>query len=251
MFWNLFAIVFLLIITYIPTLKAFFNNEFNIQYLLNYLWIGTYTPQFWFIRALIFVVIISPIISLYLKYFKIYGVIILGLLWYFNFLFSAFPIDNSVLSIAALFFFPLGAYFGINKSNLIEIFGKFNILSFILYPIVAFANLFTKQYFYNIYIHNAGIIFVFNLTAYLLKNNKVKTNKFLSASSFFVFAIHQPFLMISLKKISYKIINTQTDFVYTILYFLNVIIVVIIALGLYSVLKKITPKFTGIITGGR
>jgi hypothetical protein len=47
------------------------------------------------------------------------------------------------------------------------------------------------------------------------------------------------------------LLKPTTDFALTSLYFFNVIFVTGVTLGLYYILKKLVPKFTAIITGGR
>jgi hypothetical protein len=120
---------------------------------------------------------------------------------------------------------------------------------------IAIADLLTKEYDGNVFIHKigiiAGIVFCFNLTAYLLEKKRIKTYPFLSAASFFVFAIHDPFLLQVLKKLIYRFFNPESDVVITGLYFLIVIVVVLAALGIYYALSRFLPKFTAVITGGR
>ncbi len=206
--------------------------------------------QFWFIRDLMVVVILTPIVYFFCNKAKIYGVIALGILWFFDFWFVI-----PGLSITSIFFFTAGAYCGIAKSDLLNDFSKIRNLSFILYPLIALADLLTKDYTFNNYIHNAGIVigiaFCFNIVTVLFEKGKIKPIPFLSAASFFVFAIHEPFLLGNIKKISFIIFKPETDLALTALYFLNVIIVSLIALGLYYILKRIFPKFTAVITGGR
>ncbi|MDR0415132.1 MAG: hypothetical protein LBH84_06930, partial [Prevotellaceae bacterium] len=76
-------------------------------------------------------------------------------------------------------------------------------------------------------------------------------NRFLASASFFVFAIHDPLMLRESKKILYALFNPQSDLLITALYFLIVLAVALMALGLYYLLKRLTPKFTTVITGGR
>jgi hypothetical protein len=179
--------------------------------------------------------------------------LLLGVLWFFDWWFSFIGIFG--LHIVTVFFFTAGAWFGSNKRNLIDDMGKIKRWSYILYPLLVIADLWTKAYTINPFIHNAGIVigiaFWFNLVAYLLKTGKVSVNRFLAASSFFVFAIHNPLMMQVIRKILYATFNPQSDWIITTLYFLIVFAVVFIALGLYYMLKRFMPTFTAIITGGR
>ena len=265
-FWNLVVFCIYFALQSIPALNVFTNIELDWHNILSYLWnnhgemkasypleINTdslpIAYQFWFIRDLIIVVLFSPIIYIICKYTKFYGVITLGILWYFG---CWFHFDG--FGIVSIFFFTAGAYFGINKHNLLEYFGKIRKLSFVLYPIIAIADLLTKEFSCNSYIHKAGIligiIFCFNLVALLFEKERIKSIPFLSAASFFVFAMHEP-LMKTLRRITFLIVKPESDISLTSLYFLNVIIVIALTLCIYWILRKFLPKFTAVITGGR
>jgi len=234
---------------------------FNFQYFIDNFWgkineQGTaFFPvayQFWFIRDLMVVVLLTPLIYFLVKYAKVSIVVILGILWFFAFWFMPEPAGFRIVS---LFSFTAGAYFGINKRNLLDDFGKIRNLSFILYPIIVLVDLFTKESSFQPYIHKAGlvigIVFCFNFVALLFEKKIIKPTPFLTTASFFVFAIHDPFLLMNVQKISFLIFKPESDFLMTSLYFINVIIVVLSALFIYWVLRKFLPRFTAVITGGR
>jgi fucose 4-O-acetylase-like acetyltransferase len=158
------------------------------------------------------------------------------------------------LSIAALFFFTAGAWFSINKRNLVEEFGKVKNISFYFYPVLVIIDLLTKESSYNYLVHNLGILlgiaFFFNLVSCLLNNEKIKTNTFLSASGFFIFATHS-WLLRPVKRILVDIFKPESDLLLTFCYFMTPLFVVGISLIFYYLLKRFCPAFTKIITGGR
>jgi surface polysaccharide O-acyltransferase-like enzyme len=255
LFWNFLAVAFYFAITSIPQTASFVNKEVDIRHIFSYLWATAESGmplayQFWFIRDLMVAVILTPVIYLCIKYGKIYSIIILGILWYFN-----VWIKIPGLNCACFFFFTFGAYFGINKRNLLEDFGTIQKLSFIFFPPIAIIDLLTKQYCFNPYIHNVdiivGIVFCFNFVGWLIRRGKAVTVPFLSSAAFFVYAVHDPFFLTAVRKISYMLLRPATDFACTGLYFLNVILVALLTLGLYCILRLFLPKFTAIITGGR
>jgi surface polysaccharide O-acyltransferase-like enzyme len=265
LFWNITVLLIYYIAQNVPALDMWFNEkaDYNFQYVLKSLWgrtsdeiIGMPSPrayQFWFIRDLMVAVVLTPVIYFFIRKAKVYGVLLLGVLWFFNWWFSF--VGARGLSIVAVFFFTAGAWFGSNKRNLIDDMGKVKHWAYALYPLLVMADLLTKEYAVNPFIHNAGIIagivFWVNLVAHLLRTGKVSVNRFLVSSAFFLFAIHDPLLLSKIRKVLYVMLNPQSDWLITALYFLNVLIVVLIALGLYYLLKRFMPKFTAIITGGR
>jgi len=258
LFWNVLAICFYLLCTSVPATATFVNIKMDIHNICDYLGITItgivdgipISYQFWFIRELMLAVIITPLIYVLIKYGKIYSVLLLGICWYFDFWYHI-----PLFKIRCIFFFSFGAFFSIYKRNLLEDFRKIKTLSFIIFPLFVASDLLTKQYEFNHYIHNinlvAGVIFCFNFVSWLMERGKIKPVPLLTSASFFVFAVHDPYFMMTIRKFGYALLKPSTDFALTSLYFVNVIIVAGISLGLYYILRKFVPKFTAVITGGR
>ncbi len=106
------------------------------------------------------------------------------------------------------------------------------------------------QWLFNL-IRIAGILSTLNLSVAIVAKHNFRSTTFLSSASFFVFAIHDPWLLSNIRKLLYGTLHPASDFAMVVVYFLNVLLTVTIALALYYGLKKISPKFTAIITGGR
>jgi len=269
LFWNLAVFALYMIINAIPQLSSFLNKDIGFSEFFSYFWNNDgaqkegyamemgrgYRPlayQFWFIRDLIVAVVLTPIVYFFCRTTKIYGVIALGILWYLGIWTELIGGHSGY----CIFFFTAGVYCGINKRNLVEDFSRVRKLSFILYPILVIADLLTYgTYDCNVYIYNAstvaGSLFWFNLIALLFEKRKIKSIPFLGAASFFVFAIHEPFLLRTFRKITFMIVKPESDLTFTGLYFMNVILVIFTALGVYYVLNRVFPKFTTVIKGGR
>lgn len=262
LFWNTSFLLIYYICTHIPMISTFFKGvEYNLETILNSFWAQmdkegkmTYplAYQFWFIRDLIVCVIISPLLYWFVTKPRFWGLILLGIAWLCNFNIPYIGIRG--FSTTALFFFSFGAWFSINKKNIINVLYDFKI-AFILYPIFVIFDLLTIDNLIHPYIHNIGIligiVFWILSAAYLIENKRVKPIPFLSSASFFIFAIHDPWLLSQIRKILYSVIQPQSDLSICILYFVNVFLVTIIALGIYFILKKLAPSFTALITGGR
>jgi fucose 4-O-acetylase-like acetyltransferase len=252
LFWNIITLLYYLILSAIPQLNTFLNNkvEFTFPYMLKSLWASyAYMPisyQFWFIRDLMVVTVLTPIIYFVVKKIHTWGILFFGVLWLFGWWFKI-----SGLSIVSIFFFSFGAWFSINQRNLIDEMEKFRFLSY-SYPVFVIIDLLTEHYAINAIIHNIGIIiglcFVFNIVSYLLREKKIAVNKYLSTASFFVFCFHEP-LLISIKKTLFLLFQPNEELFLVILYFLNVIIVIFIALILYCFLNRFSPGFLKFITG--
>ena len=97
----------------------------------------------------------------------------------------------------------------------------------------------------------AGILSTLNLSAAIVAKHNFRSTTVLASASFFVFAIHDPWLLSNIRKLLYVTLHPASDFAMVVVYFFNILLTVTIALALYYCLKKISPKFTAIITGGR
>ncbi|KAA6327374.1 hypothetical protein EZS27_023639, partial [termite gut metagenome] len=198
LFWNcVVVILFFSAQTLIPEMMSGANKliaEFSIIDWIAAFWNHhegyPICYQFWFIRDLMIVVLCTPLIFGIAKYLRLYGIIVLGILWYFS---IGFSIPG--FSITAFFFFSFGAWFSINKCNFVQDSNnRYYYLFMLLYPVLALTDLFTKGVEWNTYIHHAGILTgilcITSLAAHFLNRGYLHTNKFLPRASFFVFAFH-------------------------------------------------------------
>lgn len=262
LFWTTFFLIVYYLMAHLPIVSKFFSiPEYTSEYILSSYWAqpneeGTMTYplayQFWFIRDLIVCVIISPILYYIVTKAKYLGIIFIGIAWFVGLSIPYLGIRG--FSTAAIFFFTLGAWCSVHKFNLVTISRQLKFFGY-GYPIIAIVDLLTKETPINPYIHEigilSGIILCFLIVSYLLEERKIHPIPLLSSASFFIFAIHDPWLLRQIKKVLYILIKPESDLTFTLLYFIIVSLVVIIALGIYYLLKKIAPSFTAIITGGR
>lgn len=259
LFWNLLFVGLYILVNHLPYVNQFFaGKEHNMVDVL----IGavdekgtmTYplAYQFWFIRDLIVCVVLSPLLYWIVTKTHHLGIILLGIGWFVGYQIPYIGIRG--FSTTALFFFSLGAWFSCHRKDLIATVRDLKWIAFI-YPVLVIADLLTKEQQYNDYIHNAGIlagiVFCFLLVASLIENNRIRTVPLLSSASFFIFAVHDPWLLSQLRKLIFMAVHPESDIAVTLLYFAVVIIVVAIAVGLYYIIKRLMPSFTALITGGR
>ncbi|MEE0804670.1 MAG: acyltransferase [Prevotellamassilia sp.] len=247
--WNLITIVFEngLISNIDDFLRAFWNLRIEPMS-------GATTPtypiaiQFWYIRDLMVLVLFSPVIYWLVKKFNVGLIITLGILWIFNWW---YPISG--FCITAVFFFSLGSYFSIHKKSFI---GKLKdymphlavLYGALIVPIlILHSSEWTPLRRITILI---GIAFTLSLTARMIQNGKWKVNKFISESSFFIFACHllgMPYAY----WITSKIIPLNSAVCLVAMYFAMTIVLTLGGLVGYYIMKKYLPKITGFITGGR
>ena len=261
--WNFVGFVLLLIYVH-PKVLRFFpllnNYRVDIISFLSSFWVtnlpismsGPANPintPLWFIRDLMVLVVLSPIIWWLIKKAKVVFIIALGLIWFFTLgQYIGFP----GLCHQSLFFFPLGAYFGINQINFVENIQKYSWLP-VVYIVFAIIDALSDKDYYHI-IHNSEILLgmaaAVYVSSYLLKKGKVAVNDFLISASFFVYALHNLFLG-KMTKIVVMLTKPESPVFVLLIYFLMPTIAILICLGLYKVIKRYSPTLCTLLTGGR
>lgn len=258
-FWNIAIMLLLLMAQSIPATSAYFSG--NRQAIASY---GLYdffnnlvgihkepiAYQFWFIRDLIVMVALSPLLAVILNHRALATALLVAVsaLW----LLSFWPVY--IPSAAAFLFFYAGAYLGRFKIDLFSLDRHGKAIS-LVYLVVLIIDCLTKDQSYNSYLHNIGILLGITASLYWSKlahgmdSMKALLIK-LSSCGFFVFAIHEPLLTI-VKKLSYKLLAPQSEVQITLLYFAVPVVVILMSIGIYQVLKALVPTPLRIISGGR
>lgn len=215
---------------------------------------GAFAPidyPLWFIRELMVVMIFSPIIYLFVKKLRKFGIVALALLWV-----SSLWKDVPGGSLTAILFFTAGGWFSINKKNFVEYLKPCLPWVTLAYCIV----LLILTYFmgelgeWRVPIERIGMLLgiasVITLSAYFLEKGIWRENTFLAKSSFFIFACHA-FYVSMVQRCVMKLVQPNDDFTLIIVYLLVPVITVGIALYAYYFFKRFMPSFSAFITGGR
>ncbi|MDO6565145.1 acyltransferase family protein [Amphritea sp. 1_MG-2023] len=256
LFWNILVLAIFAIAQNISYTQSYFSgrmliSDFSTFDLINAIIGLNQEPiayQFWFIRDFIAVVLLTPAIYFLLKTFPFITLLILKSIWFFN-LWSIY-----IPSIDSLLFFYIGAFFAHKKIDLFfsDIWGRF---CFSVFLILVVLDTLSKGLSYNPEIHKLALIFgilgTLFITKFFLDNKYLKdTLIYLGTTSFFVFATHEP-LLITLKKLTFKLLPPASDFELLGIFLLLPIITILICLAAYALLNKIIPSLLLRMSGGR
>lgn len=197
----------------------------------------------WYVRNLMIMVVISPIISYMMKYTKCYLILIMTILWIIQ-----IPPFNKGIGIA-FYFFSLGGYlrmFDYHVENL-QRYAKYLIIAYPIYVIYAFlmqSNSDSWDFQLGILL---GIGAIFSLTIHFIKcgSGNCKFTKILSETSFFIYCLHD--LLLQFFKPFFSEILGTGDSAYISL----IVVDIALCLGFFYVLKRISPKVTSLLMGGR
>lgn len=203
----------------------------------------------WFIRDLIVINLLSPLIYLLVKHTKEYGVCVLGILFLLN---IGIPVEG--FSIIGIFFYSLGAFYAIFSKGMVESFHKLRPVSYVLAIVllvalsVTFGHHWSAQYILRVF-QIIGVISAFNLASSIVKDGTDQISK-LSDSSFFIYASHF-FIISAIAFILSKIIPGTGQILLAAKYLLSAAMTITICSGVYQLMKRVCPNFLSLICGNR
>lgn len=255
LFWNIMTLLVFAVGEHINQTKLYFANtawppvdSFSI---LNYIdaLVGItgfpISTQFWFIRDLMSLVILVPLIHFLLaRKSALPFIAALFCMWFVHVWPFSWP------SADASFFFTLGAYLSQSGKSVayLDKLGPWISVTFL--GILIIHSAFPDSLFY---LHNVAIVFgvpsLWWFTLLAARTAKLKSLLIrLSGASFFVFAAHEPLLNI-IRKVSYRLLSPTSGAAILALYFLIPICVITFLVALHHYLLKVMPSFLGVITG--
>lgn len=202
----------------------------------------------WFIRDLMYFILATPLIYLFLRWTKVYG--ILGLCVLFLAVRRVVP--------EGFLFFVLGAYMQLGRKNIMETVWprRYALLAAALVFLAATCLLLdVSEYwsrFCKFFFLVSGIGASFCLAAWNWEKQEQLSQPFLARSSFFIFAAHEILILqFVARPLVAAILPMQTAWGGIIAFFLIPALAVAICLALLFVMQKVLPRTTGILTGNR
>ena len=206
--------------------------------------------QFWFIRDLVILTVISPVIKFFMKKFP------RGFFALVSILFVA-PVNVFFVQTQALFFYTAGLYWGTFDFPLFEKIDRiswreaFVLFLFSFFSAWTFSDGSGKTAMYWCAVLCACVLFL-KLSKVIVQSEKVfGILSYLSAFSFWLYAIHTPVLNEMLKMVWLKFLPMKNPFFCLAEYFGVTVLTIAIGLALGILLKKIFPKLFALLTGGR
>lgn len=215
----------------------------------------TLNAPLWFIRDLMVIVLITPILYQLIKHLKHYFVIILGIMWFSTLIVNMDNIPSIVNSmLVGIFFFSYGAYMSIHKRDMLVEFGRYFKGSMIIYPSLGILYI-MAVYFYpdacqiikglNIV---AGLLFAYNFSSWLLRKGYCRVSPFLASSAFFIYVSHY-LIIVYIANIQRYVINPDSDITQIGLYLSTSILTAGILLSAFYLMRRYTPNLLKVIIG--
>jgi len=206
--------------------------------------------QLWYIRDLILLVLLVPAISVLVRNWPKLFLACSAAVWLYIGRQHALPIDPG-----AWLFFCLGAVVAGNINRLADI-DRVGALATCLYLAIALLDAaLPRSHLAGMLTHKAGIC-VGVITAWYLIGKVPRESRGahalirLAPYAFFVFAAHA-LVLITVRKLSYKLIVPESGMAILLVYFLAPMVTIAITLGAGAGLQRCAPRAYRILSGGR
>ena len=222
-------------------------------------WIGQITPPtgpilvpMWFLRDLMVIVALTPIIHVLLRRFKCW----ILLLFAGCYITGIWPYIHG-FSITAMFFFSLGAYFSINSKDLVGELNRFRVPAYILYiPITVRVLLLDSRktwwgdHLYPFYIIISVIAVVCLFADLTLRGHCNKLNG-IQCYTFFIYGAHAVFGLRIAKGMLHLVLG-QTHWIgISASYLLSIVLSVLICICFQKLLHRFCPNLLSLLVGSR
>ncbi len=257
LFWTIFWVCIRFLGQSIPAVKAYFTGDgrlladYSMYDLTNAVLGLTRAPEayhFWFIRDLMLLMIISPLIFLVLRRLALPFLGAMFVVW----ITAGWRIYTP--DAVGVLFFSVGGYLAMQGKTLFffDRYGKWFVL---VYLPVLLADVLWYEAPFNLCLHRCGIVvglvaILFGSSMLLVSERLKNTLLRLSGASFFVYATHEPLLGIA-KTLAFQFLPLNRPYTMLLIYIFVPLAVVAGLVGVHGILKSLLPKTLTVVTGGR
>lgn len=221
-----------------PDMIAGFFGE-NWKHPLFIFWTGPINLSLWFIRDLMYSILLSPVIYFFVRYTRIWGVIGIGLLWFFQ-----------LLPLWINFCFILGAWAAVHRvdaENLCRKTGPWFLLIYICAFIVAYP---VKSAHLIALVLLAGLPICLYAASRLMSVFKWNIPVGWQAWCFFMYLYHY-IPEIFFKKVLNQFLDPGSFWSLMLVFVLVSVLTLVSVTGLFWVMKKWLPRTTRVLVGGK
>ena len=258
--WCVFWFLFMYFLQQLPLIKKYFSEPIYLMTFRDKVLNLFYYPlnyPFWFLRELLVLQILTPLLFLGIKYLKIIFVFLLFILAIF--FGNIIAIYNfNILGSIPLLFFSLGAFFSLNKVNIIFKPKKINAFMLVVFWIAFnLMSIYAEKYSLpdktiirvgKIFKDFFGCVAVWYLYDLYNRDYQWKNYSFYNYS-FFIFAFHGIPTLI-LVRIS-TIICKENPYYLFLAYVLIFVSVIVTSVFVGKIINNLLPKAYKILTGSR
>lgn len=254
LFWSLAGLALYFVLQSLPPLQPFFNKglvrDYSLSEFFTVLLVHPIPYQFWFIRDLIVLVALSPVLYVLIRYSRLAFLTVCLVVWIPDF----GPWNNSA---EALLFFVAGGYLAMYRQVwLAKSYARWALLLLAIWMLLLAAKT-TALYLNQIFLGRmflkasilVGVLALWGSYDRYFKNGVPKAMVKASVFTFFVYAFHEPMLTI-IKKVLFAGLGKGYAAHFAV-YLLAPVGAIAVAMLVGPAFKKMLPRFYALVTGGR
>ena len=206
----------------------------------------------WFVRDLMVVVLLSPLLFWLLKRLGGWFVALMAALY----VVSLWPPIEG-LSLQAVFFFTSGGWFALCQCNLVTEMRRVRLVACVSAPLLAFGLLFLQgsgswlgsllSPFYVM----TGVCALVNLAAWSVERFPRLVPPVCSQASFFIYAAHTLLLLKLMGSLTAHLVPGTQPLAMLVRYFTSPLLTVAVCVAVYALLRAVAPRLLGLFTGDR
>jgi surface polysaccharide O-acyltransferase-like enzyme len=215
-----------------------------------------YVVPLWFLRDLIVVTILSPLIYFCVRKLKICWILLLFVAYI-----SKIWIPIQGMGVIAFFYFSLGAYLAINRHNIVTLVHKYRYIivsgAAVLLALECYYDGSNTEIGYELmpYYSVFGVFAAFYIASRLIVKFSILPNKLLVSSCFFVYAMHNIVAVVNplgVSKAFLKLIfSGQSVINEAICYVAAPFLAAAICVAIYALCRRFLPKITLVFSGNK
>lgn len=219
---------------------------------------GPYDLPLWFLRDLIIITVLTPVIYYGLRIFKIWLLVLL-LIAYISRIWILVP----GFGITSVFFFTVGAHFALNDINIVKLAHRCRVLITSAFLILFCFTVYydgmstvVGQNIFPIFIC-FGVLFAFYIGSLCVLRFNIRPNKYLVSSCFFIYALHGANLPVigtvlsASKTMISRVTTLESNLGELLIYLITPFVAVVICIFTLKLAKYISPKIAILFSGNR
>jgi len=257
LFWTVLGVAIRYLGQSIPAFRDYFVGsgplvaDYSLFALMNAVFGLTSMPEayhFWFIRDLMVLMVLSPLLIFILERLALPFLAAVFLVW----IMAVWPL--AVPDGVGVLFFSAGCYLAMKKISLFAL-DRYGRWFFFLYIPILLADVIWYDKPFNMCLHRCGIVIgivaVLFATKLILGCERLKTSiVWLSGASFFVYAAHEPLLGI-VRTVVFQVVPFDRPYAMLLTYLLLPLLLIAFLVALYRLFTVYAARPLAIVTGGR
>ena len=252
--WNVLFMLIILLKNSVFTRLGLAYDDFyaSVQRSAYYsLWEGPLLFPLWYLRDLICMVMLSPLFYLLFKYARVWGLLLLALAYLL-----VWESGTPGFGSTAILFFGAGAFLGMEKYDLTDIVAGYrHYILLVAILLLGAATYFSAGAQYEYWIRAFvifGVLSWIGLGNQIVQHAKLRKGlRDLSSSVFFIYAVHEIYIINWLKGGFSRLAFTDQGWGKLIAYFAIPVMCLLVCLALYRLFKTFLPAVLAALTGGR